>query len=65
LAIDWVNFRSKRTHQVWALGCGLAFKVKSSRSVDAVRGVRQHMAAFGSHPLVADFTERTRTLLAA
>jgi tetratricopeptide (TPR) repeat protein len=43
----------------------LARKVKSSRSVDAVRGVRQHMAAFGSHPLVADFTERTRTLLAA
>lgn len=43
----------------------LARKVKSSRSVEAVRDVHRRMVAFGPHPLVADFGERTRTLLAA
>ncbi|MFF7942460.1 hypothetical protein ACFZC5_22325 [Nocardia gamkensis] len=43
----------------------LARKVKSSRSVEAVRDIQQRMVAFGPHPLVADFNERTRTLLVA
>ncbi|BDT91684.1 hypothetical protein IFM12275_16600 [Nocardia sputorum] len=43
----------------------LARKVKSSRSVEAVRDIQRRMVGCGPHPLVADFTERTRTLLAA
>ncbi|WP_228837851.1 hypothetical protein [Nocardia amamiensis] len=43
----------------------LSRRVKSSRSVEAVRDVQQRMMAFGAHPLVADFNERARTLLAA
>jgi hypothetical protein len=43
----------------------LARKVKSSRSVEAVRDVQQRLLSFGAHPLVADFTERARALLAA
>ncbi|WP_051407484.1 hypothetical protein [Nocardia sp. CNY236] len=43
----------------------LSGKVESSRSVDAVRDVRRRILSFGSHPLVADYNERTRTVLAA
>jgi hypothetical protein len=43
----------------------LARKVKSSRSVDAVRDLERRMMTFGAHPLVADFKNRVRTLLAA
>ncbi|WP_218018362.1 hypothetical protein [Nocardia amikacinitolerans] len=43
----------------------LSSKVKSSRSVEAVRDVQRQMMRFGPHPLVADFSERARTLLAA
>ncbi|WP_228836237.1 hypothetical protein [Nocardia brasiliensis] len=43
----------------------LAGKVKSSRSVEAVRDIQQRMVAFGPHPLVVDFNERARTLLVA
>ncbi|MFI6773971.1 hypothetical protein [Nocardia sp. NPDC050412] len=43
----------------------LSRKVKSSRSVEAVRDVQQRMRSFGPHPLVADFNERARALLAA
>ncbi|KZM72224.1 transcriptional regulator [Nocardia terpenica] len=43
----------------------LSRKVKSSRSIEAVRDVQQKMNSFGAHPLVAEFNERTRVLLAA
>lgn len=43
----------------------LTSKVKSSRSVEAVRDVQQRMRSFGPHPLVADFNERARALLVA
>ncbi|MFJ4651057.1 hypothetical protein ACIP5Y_07265 [Nocardia sp. NPDC088792] len=43
----------------------LSQKVKSSRSIEAVRDVRQRMTAFGAHPLVTDFADRTRAFLAA
>ncbi|MBT2505547.1 transcriptional regulator [Streptomyces sp. ISL-98] len=43
----------------------LARRVKSSRCVDAVKDVQRRMVPFGTHPLVADFNERARVLLAA
>ncbi len=43
----------------------LSRKVKSSRSVEAVRDVQRQMRSFGPHPLVADFNERARVLLVA
>ncbi|GGV54315.1 transcriptional regulator [Streptomyces spectabilis] len=43
----------------------LARRVKSSRAVEALQDVRKRMTPFGTHPLVADFNERARTLLAA
>lgn len=43
----------------------LSRKVKSSRSVDAVRDIQKHMMTFGPHPLIADFNDRARVLLAA
>ncbi|WP_253669178.1 hypothetical protein [Streptoalloteichus tenebrarius] len=43
----------------------LARRVKSSRSVEAVRDVQRRMLSYGPHPLVADFNERARVLLAA
>ncbi|MGV9313740.1 transcriptional regulator [Streptomyces sp. NPDC003691] len=43
----------------------LARRVKSSRSTEAVRDVQRRMIPFGRHPLVADFNERARHLLAA
>ncbi|WP_024800123.1 hypothetical protein [Nocardia sp. BMG51109] len=43
----------------------LSRKVKSSRSVEAVRDVQRRMVSFGPHPLVADFNDRARVLSAA
>jgi len=43
----------------------LARKVKSSRSVEAVRDLEHRMVKLGAHPLVSDFRERARVLLAA
>ncbi|MFC0114595.1 hypothetical protein [Kibdelosporangium aridum] len=44
----------------------LARRVKSTRSVDAVRDLERRMVRVGgAHPLVADFKDRVRTLLAA
>ncbi|MFE7131703.1 transcriptional regulator [Streptomyces sp. NPDC057638] len=42
----------------------LARKVRSSRCHDAVRDVRQRMIPFGAHPLVSDFSERSRLVAA-
>ncbi|WP_210742685.1 hypothetical protein [Nocardia veterana] len=42
----------------------LSGKVKSSRSVEAVRDVQRRMTSFGAHPLVSDFNERARALVA-
>ncbi|MGA4844500.1 transcriptional regulator [Streptomyces sp. G45] len=43
----------------------LARQVRSSRCVEAVQDVRRRMEPFGSHRLVADFTERAHDLVAA
>ncbi|MEZ0095842.1 hypothetical protein ABH925_007045 [Streptacidiphilus sp. EB129] len=43
----------------------LSQQVKSSRCVEAVNDLRRRMVPYGHHPLVADFNERARTLLAA
>lgn len=43
----------------------LTRRVRSSRCVEAVGDVQRRMVPFGRHPLVADFNERARHLLAA
>lgn len=43
----------------------LARKVRSSRCTDAVQDLRKRMVPYGRHPLVADFSERTRELVRA
>ncbi|MFJ2775902.1 transcriptional regulator [Kitasatospora sp. NPDC087315] len=52
-------------HAAGVRAIDLSRRVKSSRSVEAVQDVQRRMAPFGAHPLVADFRERTRLLLAA
>ncbi|MFE4973662.1 transcriptional regulator [Kitasatospora sp. NPDC056651] len=52
-------------HSAGVRAITLSARVKSSRSVEAVQDVQRRMVPFGSHPLVADFNERTRVLLAA
>ncbi|MEV0190212.1 transcriptional regulator [Kitasatospora purpeofusca] len=52
-------------HSAGVRALDLSRRVQSSRSVEAVQDVRRRMVPFGSHPLVADFNERTRVLLAA
>jgi hypothetical protein len=66
LAVTHIQKRDlQAAHAAGVRTLDLARKVKSSRSVEAVRDIQQRMVAFGPHPLVADFTERTRTLLVA
>jgi hypothetical protein len=66
LAVTHVQNRDlEAAHAAGVRTLELARKVKSSRSVDAVRDVQQRLTSFGAHPLVADFTERARTLLVA
>lgn len=66
LAVTHIQKRDlEAAHAAGVRTLDLARKVKSSRSVEAVRDIQRHMVAFGPHPLVADFNERTRTLLAA
>lgn len=43
----------------------LSTKVKSSRAIEAVADIQKRMILFGPHPLVVDFNERARVLLAA
>ncbi len=43
----------------------LTGQVKSSRALEAVADLQQRMQPFGTNRLVADFSERARTLLAA
>ncbi|MFJ5116486.1 transcriptional regulator [Kitasatospora sp. NPDC088548] len=52
-------------HAAGVRAIDLSRRVKSSRSVEAVQDVQRRMVPFGAHPLVADFRERTRMLLAA
>ncbi|MDH6131616.1 hypothetical protein P3T37_000990 [Kitasatospora sp. MAA4] len=39
--------------------------LQSSRAVEAVQNLQRRMVPVGRHPLVADFNERARELLAA
>ncbi|MFD4461074.1 hypothetical protein [Nocardia sp. NPDC058480] len=43
----------------------LSRQVKSSRTTSAVRDVNQRLRTLGPHPLVADFAERARAVIAA
>jgi hypothetical protein len=52
-------------HAAGVRSIDLARKVKSSRSIEAVRDLERRMATLGVHPLVSDFRERARVLLAA
>jgi hypothetical protein len=66
LAVTHIQSRNLEAAHVAAVRTvDLSRKVKSSRSVEAVRDIQRHMMSFGPHPLVADFNERARALLAA
>ncbi|MFI5779520.1 hypothetical protein [Nocardia sp. NPDC051570] len=66
LAITHIQSRDLEAAYVAAVRTvDLSRKVKSSRSVEAVRDVQQRIMTFGPHPLVADFNERARVFLAA
>ncbi|MFI9273817.1 transcriptional regulator [Kitasatospora sp. NPDC052896] len=43
----------------------LTRQVQSSRAIEAVQSIQRQLTPFGRHPLVADFNERARDLLAA
>ncbi|WP_211336421.1 hypothetical protein [Nocardia tenerifensis] len=66
LAVSHIQNRDlEAAHAAGVRTVNLSSKVKSSRSVEAVRDIQQRMATFGPHPLVVDFNERARTLLVA
>ncbi|MFI1012283.1 transcriptional regulator [Streptomyces sp. NPDC020965] len=66
LAVTHLQRRDlEAAHSAGVRTLNLAQRVKSSRAVEAVADVRRRMVPFGTHPLVADFNERTRVLLAA
>lgn len=66
LAVAHIQNRDlEAAHAASVRTVNLSSKVKSSRSVEAVRDIQQRMVAFGPHPLVADFNERARALLVA
>ncbi|RDI54677.1 transcriptional regulator [Nocardia mexicana] len=66
LAVTHIQTRDLEAAYVAAVRTvDLSRKVKSSRSVEAVRDVQRKMMSFGPHPLVVDFNERARVLLAA
>ncbi|WP_433522788.1 hypothetical protein ACQPZ2_37815 [Nocardia pseudovaccinii] len=66
LAVAHIQNRDlEAAHAAAVRTLNLSSKVKSSRSVEAVRDVRSRMMSFGPHPLVADFNERSRALLVA
>jgi len=66
LAVTHIQHRDLEAAHVAAVRTvELARKVQSSRSLDAVRDVGRSMRSLGPHPLVKDFEERARTLLAA
>ncbi len=66
LAVSHLQRRDlEKAHATGIRTVELARQVRSSRSVEAVEDVQRRMIPFGKHPLVADFTERARTLQAA
>ncbi|MEU3972199.1 transcriptional regulator [Streptomyces bacillaris] len=66
LAVSHLQRRDlEKAHATGIRTVELARQVRSSRSVEAVKDVQRRMIPFGKHPLVADFTERARTLQAA
>ncbi|MFJ1592042.1 transcriptional regulator [Kitasatospora albolonga] len=66
LAVSHLQRRDlEKAHATGIRTVELARQVRSSRSVEAVKDVQRRMIPFGRHPLVADFTERARTLQAA
>ncbi|MBH1935254.1 transcriptional regulator [Streptomyces sp. AV19] len=66
LAVSHLQRRDlESAHAAGVRAVDLAGRVKSSRCVEAVRGVQRRMVPFGRHPLVADFNERAAHLRAA
>lgn len=66
LAITYLQRKDlDNAHSAAVKTIDLARRVQSSRAVEALEDVRKRMIPFGSHPLVADFNERARVLLAA
>ncbi|MFC5720718.1 transcriptional regulator [Streptomyces gamaensis] len=66
LAVSHLQRRDlESAHSAGVKTLDLARRVKSSRCVEALHDVQRRMVPFGNHPLVADFNERARVLLAA
>lgn len=66
LAVSHLQNRDlEAAHSASVRTLDLARRVKSSRAVEAVQDVQRRMIPFGAHPLVADFNERARVLVAA
>ncbi|MEU4986562.1 transcriptional regulator [Streptomyces sp. NPDC021969] len=66
LAVSHLQRRDlDRAHAAGLRTLRLSGQVKSSRAVEAVQDLQRRMQSFGSDPLVADFNERARELVAA
>lgn len=66
LAVSHLKRRDlEAAHAAGLRTLSLTSQVQSSRAVDAVQNLKRQMTPFGKHPLVADFSERARQLLAA
>jgi hypothetical protein len=66
LSVTYLQKRDlEAAHAAGVRTIDLARKVKSSRSIEAVCDLERRMVTLGAHPLVSDFRERARTLLAA
>jgi hypothetical protein len=66
LAVSHLKRRDlEAAHAAGLRTLSLTSQVQSSRAVEAVQNLKRQMTPFGRHPLVADFNERARDLLAA
>ncbi|WP_308191874.1 transcriptional regulator [Kitasatospora humi] len=66
LAVSHLKRRDlEAAHAAGLRTLSLTSQVQSSRAVEAVQNLKRQMTPFGRHPLVADFNERSRDLLAA
>nr|WP_323809097.1 transcriptional regulator [Kitasatospora acidiphila] len=66
LAVSHLQRRDlEAAHAAGLRTLSLTSQVQSSRAVEAVQNLKRQMTPFGRHPLVADFNERARDVLAA
>ncbi|MBB4923213.1 hypothetical protein FHR34_002206 [Kitasatospora kifunensis] len=66
LAVSHLQRRDlEAAHAAGVRTLNLTRQVQSSRAVEAVQNIKRQLTPFGRHPLVADFNERARDLLAA